>query len=105
MQENNSQLSMALSAAVPLRMMAMAERGGPDASDMKKAQEAVGLLGEKGDRLLFKSAKKGETANLFNSLAHAITVLSFCPGGVNTFGQNFDGNKYINKVKQQQNNC
>lgn len=92
MQDDNL-LAMALSTAVPLRMMAMAEKGGPDAEDRKKAQKASDLLGEKGDKLLF-GGKKGEAAELFNLLAHAITVLSFCPGGVTTFGQNFDGNKY-----------
>ncbi len=93
MQETNNPLNMVLSIAVPLRIMAMAEKGGPDAEDMKKAHKAGDLLGEKGDKLLF-GGKKGEAAELFNLLAHAITVLSFCPGGVTTFGQHFDGTKY-----------
>ena len=87
-------LAMSLSAAVPLRMMAMAEKGGPDAEDMKKAQKASDALGERGDKLLF-GGKKGEAADLFNLLAHSICVLSFCPGGVETFGQLFEGSKYM----------
>ena len=104
MPQNDNLLAMSLSAAVPLRMMAMAAKGGPDAEDMKKAQKAGALLGEKGDKLLF-GGKDGEAAELFNLLAHSICVLSFCPGGVTTFGQTFDGNKYMNKVRHQQNNC
>lgn len=94
MQERKDLLSMTLSAAVPLGMIAMAEKGGPGADDMRRAQKAGDLLGAKGDRLLF-GGKKGEAAKLFNDLSHAIVVLSFCPGGITIFGQHFEGNKYM----------
>lgn len=96
MYRNDNLLKFMLSAAVPLRIIAMVEKGGPDADDKKRAQEAASdLLGEKGDLLLCVGGKEGEAAKLFNGLAHIIAVLSFCPGGVTTFGQTFDGNKYM----------
>lgn len=83
-------LATAMAAAVPLHIMRLQEKGGPDAADMKKAQETSDMLGERGDVLLFGGGKKGETADLFNRTAHAVAVLTFCPGGVDLFGQHFE---------------
>jgi hypothetical protein len=47
------------------------------------------VLAEKGDVLLFGSKQKGQAADLFNRLARAIAVLSFCPGGVHLFGRHW----------------
>lgn len=91
----NSLLSIFLSAAVPLRMMELVGRGGPTTDDMTRAQAASNLLGEKGDVLLFGSNRKGEAAYIANELAFSIAVLSFCPGGVRTFGQHFDASQFM----------
>lgn len=91
----NSLLSIFLSVAVPLRMMELVGRGGPTTDDMTRAQEASNLLGEKGDVLLFGSKREGETAHIANELAFSIAVLSFCPGGVRTFGQHFDASRFM----------
>jgi hypothetical protein len=40
--------------------------------------------------VLFRSPKKGESAQAFNALAEAIAILSFVPGGVRTFGRHFE---------------
>jgi len=83
-------LAIAMSAAVPLHIMQLQEKGGPDATDLKKAQETSDMLGERGDVLLFGGGKTGEAADLFNRTAHTIAVLAFVPGGIDIFGQHFE---------------
>lgn len=88
-------LSIAMAAAVPLYIMRMLDNDGPGEEDFKKARLASRLLGEKGDLLLFGGGKKkGEVAHIFNETAKAIAVLSFCPGGINIFGQHFEAKNY-----------
>jgi len=89
-------LPTAMAAAVPLHIMQLKEKGGPNADDMAEAQKTSGMLGERGDVLLFgpgKKGKKGECADLFNRTARAIAVLSFCPGGITIFGYHFEAEK------------
>jgi hypothetical protein len=86
----SNHLSIALSAAVPLHIIELKAKGGPDAEDLKQAQEFSKDLGERGDVLLFGSKKKGEAAGLFNGLAKSLAVLSFCPGGVTLFGNHWE---------------
>lgn len=100
MSRTQSLLSVSLSAAVPLRIMRMYEKGGPDDADFIRARKAGELLGEKGDLLMFKSKKEGETAKVFNETAHAIAVLSFCPGGIDIFGQHFEGKLKVKKLER-----
>lgn len=79
-----------LSVAVYLLIEQIRDRGGPNAEDMKRAQETSDILGEHGDILLYGGGKPGECADQFNRTAHAIAVLSFVPGGVTLFGITFD---------------
>lgn len=90
---SNNNLMTMMQMAVPLHVLQLKEKGGPTASDMAKAEESSGMLGERGDVLLFGGGKKGECADLFNRTAHAIAVLAFCPGGVDIFGQHFEATK------------
>ena len=85
-------LSSMLGMAVPLNILRLKEKGGPDSDDMKKAQETSDILGEHGDILLHGGGKKGECADLFNKTAEAIAVLSFVPSGITIFGQHFEAN-------------
>ena len=83
-------LRIALSAAVPLRIMALRARGGPSDFDVKMVREASQLLGEKGDLLMFRGRKHGETAKVFSVLAESLAVLAFCPDGVTFFGEHWE---------------
>lgn len=83
-------LPVALSAAVPLWVFEIYERGGPQKSDWQRLQNLGLLLAERGDRLLFRSPREGETAELFNALAEALAILSFLPGGVPFGEERFD---------------
>jgi hypothetical protein len=93
MKDNRKTLAEMMQMAVPLHIIRLKEKGGPDAEDMKKAQETSNILGEHGDILLFGGGKKGEVADQFNRTAHAIAVLAFCPGGVEVFGSHFEATK------------
>lgn len=83
-------LPVALNAAVPLRVFAMYKRGGPLPADWQHLPAIGHLLAEQGDRLLFRSSRPGETAELFNALAEALAILSFVPGGVLFGDERFD---------------
>jgi len=89
-QSNDNLLAVSMAAAVPIYILRLQAKGGPDDSDMARAQESSAMLAERGDVLLFGGGKKGETADLFNRTAHAVAVLAFCPGGVDIFGQHFE---------------
>lgn len=86
----DTDLGIALSAAVPLRLMAMEMQGGPSSADYERARKASAVFGSEGDKLLFRSKKQGDTARVFNVLSHAVAVLAFCPGGIHIFGQHFE---------------
>ncbi|GHO65540.1 hypothetical protein KSC_044320 [Ktedonobacter sp. SOSP1-52] len=91
----SSHLAIALSAAVPLRVLALYERQGPDEKDLEAACKVGALLASKGDVLLFRSQVKGETAAVFNQTAQALAVLSFAPDGVTCFGHHFDAQNIL----------
>lgn len=90
MNSTNSLIETFLSAAIPLRIEEIQSRGGPTKEGMETMREYAKLLGEHGDALLFKSKKKGETAQMTNGLVHAIATLPFAPGGIPLFGQHWE---------------
>lgn len=81
-------LRIALSAAVPLNAMAMQKR--PWSEIQALAQEAAQIIAEKGDLIMFKGKKKGESAAAFNALARGLAALSFAPGGVTFLGDHYE---------------
>ena len=98
MSNTQTPLSISLFVAVPLRIMEILERDGPSKEDMARAQKASDLLGAKGDLLMFKGKKEGETAKVFNEIAFSIAVLSFCPGGVTVFNTNWDAQNFKERL-------
>ena|SRR3990167_8501246 len=86
-------LSSALEVAVPLHVMQLQARGGPSQEDVDSCAAIAELLGSKGDLLMFRGRKRGETADVFNALARGIAILSFCPGGVTLFGEHWESRK------------
>lgn len=91
----SSHLAIALSAAVPLHVLGLYERQGPDEKDLETARRVGTVLASKGDVLLFGSRIKGEVADIFNQTAEAIGVLSFAPGSVTCFGHHFDAQEIL----------
>lgn len=88
--ENNHLIGVFLSASVPLRIRELQSQGGPTEEDMLKIKEHAKLLGEHGDAFLFKSKKKGLTAQVANAVAASIAILSFVPGGITLFDQHWE---------------
>lgn len=86
-------LGIAMSAAIPLQIMGLKDKGGPSIEDLASLSKSANLLGEKGDVLLFGSTNKkdkGLCAKLFNETAKAVAILSFVPGGIDFFGQHYE---------------
>lgn len=85
---DDSLLKIALSAAVPLWIEELKNK--PWAELQEQAKAAADVVASKGDLLMFRGKKKGESALAFNALAKGIAILSFAPGGVTTFGMHFE---------------
>lgn len=82
-------LQAALSAAVPLEIERL--RHLPIADLVERARECGQVTAEKGDIILFKSEKKGETARAFAKLAEGLACMALvAPGGVKVFGMHFE---------------
>lgn len=75
-----------LCVAVPLRLIELERSGGPSEADLEFCRTYANELAEHGDDLLFKSKVPGRSAELFNGLARALSIMAFCPGGVRVFG-------------------
>lgn len=81
-------LGMALSAAVPIWIERL--RLEPWSYVQERANACADIVAGKGDIIMFRSKKKGETAGAFNALAEGIACLAFCPGGVKMFGEHWE---------------
>jgi hypothetical protein len=89
-------LRISLCAAVPLWIWGLYERGGPEPRDFKEARAFGHTLAERGDRLIYRGERSGETAAMFNGLAKTLAVLAFLPGGGPAlFGQGFDAGRIL----------
>jgi len=81
-------LQTALDCAVPLWILRMQDQTWDYIQE--RATNCSKVIAEKGDLILFRSTKKGETAEAFNCLAEGIACLAFCPGGVDLFGRHWE---------------
>ncbi|MFN6560024.1 MAG: BC1872 family protein [Nostoc sp. ChiSLP01] len=90
-----------LETAVMLRIMEIRQMGYIPDYLYEEARKTGDLIANCGDRLLFRSTKLGETAQLFNQAALAIAVLAFQPGGVEIFGFKFEASfpKHMINIK------
>jgi len=86
-------LTMTLGAAVPLRIMELLRKGGPNQEDFERITSYQEDLTAHGEDLFFRHETNHATATRFNQVADAIAVLSFVPGGITAFGMHFDGNE------------
>ena len=79
-------MTTTLSVAVPMWIERMR---GMSFEERKALGDAQPIL-ERGDVLMFGSKKRGEVAEVFNTLACNIAILSYAPGGVDCFGLHFE---------------
>lgn len=82
-----------LDVAVPLWIEKLRELTAE--SRIERARICSDAIAFKGDVILFKSKKKGETAEAFNRLAEGIACLAFAPGGVKAFGRHWNARRRI----------
>jgi hypothetical protein len=107
-------LPISLSAAVPLWVHGVYQRGGPLPEDWLRLSQIGHRLAEHGDLLLFGGSRPGETAELFNQLAEALAILSFLPAGVSFGHLHFEAEhilsrfigsdraqRYLTQIRQQ----
>jgi len=83
-------LSLALEASVYLWVSVLRMKSMAEVLDL--ARESAQVVAEKGDVILFRSKKKGETAAALNALARGLAALSFMPGGVTFLGVHYQNN-------------
>ena len=84
-------LRAALGAAIPLWVAELRKR--PWSEIQAVVYECADIVTAKGDAILYRSKKKGETAVTFNALAKGLAALSFAPGGVTFLGDHYQ-NQY-----------
>lgn len=83
-------LKIHLSAMVPIALMELKQRGGPDDLDYERVRSYATELGAKGDAILYPVKAKGQSAEMVSKLVEAIAVLAFLPGGITIFGMHFN---------------
>ena len=84
-------LRTTLSAAVPLWIERV--RGYSEERRLDRARECAQVIAEKGDRILFRGKKVGETAAAFNALAEGIACAAFQPGGLDFLGDHWEARR------------
>lgn len=83
-------LSVSLQAAVPLWVLRLVQQDPSPEELRRRAEEASQVVASKGDIILYRGGRKGETAAAFNKLAEGVAILSFSPGGVVLFGTRYE---------------
>ncbi len=87
---NYHPLADCLAVAVPFRILELKRRGGPSDTELEYARNAGDIVAYQGDSLLYRSHKRGETAQIFNAVVQAVAVGAFLPGGVKIGGYHFE---------------
>lgn len=73
-------LMLSLEVAVPLAIDEV--RTWTPEERLAYCRQHADVIASRGDDLMFRSSKKGETGRLFAILARCLACLSFMPGGV-----------------------
>lgn len=81
-------LQAALNVSVPLYIDQLSRR--PWSYVRSRASACADVVASKGDVILYRSKKQGETANAFNHLAEGIACGAFAVGGVTVLGLHFE---------------
>src|SRR5436309_12917996 len=82
-----------LMACVPLAILELSARGGPNDYDWELAHQIGYDIGTFGDLLIFPPASQrqvGKAADLVSGLIRAIAVMAFAPGGCDVLGQHWE---------------
>ena len=88
--ESEDLLITTLEVAVPLWINKIKVSGTLHLRLAHRRKELSNIIASKGDIILYKSKKSGETAKAFNALAEALAIMSFIPGGVTFKGKKWE---------------
>lgn len=80
-------IELLLQTAVPLIIAELQAQGGPSDTDFDEARALAPDLAAHGDVMLYGGGQPDQAGELASRLARSIAVLSFVPGGVTVFGQ------------------
>lgn len=83
-------LNLALQTAVPLWVDRLLDRDDIGGYMESRAPEIGQIVAEKGDVILYRSKRRGQSAYAFNALAEGIALGSFLPGGVTFMGTHYE---------------
>lgn len=87
MSDDAELLRLTLQVAVPMWQEKLRRQAWSDIA--ARMPELSNIIASKGDVILYRGKKRGETAAAFNALAEAVAAMSFVPGGVQVFGIRF----------------
>ncbi|HEY4036839.1 MAG TPA: hypothetical protein VGL94_23015 [Ktedonobacteraceae bacterium] len=93
-------MKLHVSAMVPLTIRELLRIGGPTQEHFDRARVIGQDIAERGDMLLFRSKKKGETAEMMNELVEGLAILAFCPGGFTFMGLTFDAQSMRSRLEE-----
>ena len=102
--QNEALLLASLDMAVPLRLLEIVQENGAELrwSDFQeRACELAYVIAEKGDIILFKSKKKGESAQAWAALVEALAILSLAPGGVKFMGLHWEADVILKQFNKK----
>lgn len=80
-------LQTTLALAVPLWIERA--RTYPEDTRLARARECGQIVASRGDVIMFRDKKRGESAKAFNALAEGIACAAFQPGGITFLGQHW----------------
>jgi hypothetical protein len=91
-EHNEYLLRIALSAAVPLAIREIQRApGAPSDWHFERVREfGWELASSADDRIMYRSRKRGESAQFFDRFAETLAIMAFLPGGVKIFGMHFE---------------
>jgi hypothetical protein len=81
-------LAATLQVAVPFWIEQL--RGAGDEDRLAMALESAQFIAEHGDNVLYRGARKGDSAKAFNHVARGLAIGAYQPGGVTAFGQHWE---------------
>jgi len=87
-----------LEAGVPAEIHRIERCGGITPADFERVRGNALYLGTHGDAILFYT--KGKSGPAMARLIESVAVLSYCPGGISTFGLHFDGQAIARRFRE-----
>jgi len=90
-EHNQELLKMHVATVVPFMIEdILYKEGGISEQHLAEARGYTDLIGSEGDAILYRSKKKGKSAQLVHALCRCLAIGSFAPGGIKFMGMHFE---------------